>query len=113
MAYTTIQVTINGVAKAAIDVTGDGTQVIIEETLSDLDKANMDIVSASTGATFAAKLAATTLSNGITADVLYADFIKVTADLDALYASAQMSLGSLSARIDDHEDRIVALETAP
>lgn len=113
MAYTTIQVTINGVEKAAIDVTGDGTQVIIEESLNDIDKVNMNKVSASAGETFADKLAATTLSNGITADVLYADLIKVTADLDSLHASALMSLGSLSARIDDHEDRIVVLETTP
>lgn len=123
MAYSTINVTIAGATKPAIDVSGDGVQVILEESLDKYAKADMNLVSDSVGATFADKMAATTLSNGITADVLYADFIITTADYSTAVAAKGASFGvgsaiaTLKADLDaaevtiaDHETRITTLE---
>lgn len=112
MAYSTIDVTINGVTKKAIDVSGDGVSVILEESLSAYDKKVMNDVSAETGATFADKLEAHTMSNGLTADVVYANFIKVLADHDAATFKAYAANNGATVLVD-HETRIDTLESAP
>lgn len=118
MAYTTIDLTINGATVKAIDVSGDGADVILEESLTDYDKEVMNAISDEAGATFADKMAAYTHVTGITGDVLYAKFVRDSVSYIALRESASADVSSLVAAdaaqdttIADHEARITALET--
>lgn len=118
MAYATINVTINGATKPAIDVSGDGLEVIMEESLSNYDKDVMDAISDEAGATFADKMAAyTDPKTGITADVLYAKFVRVVADYSAqtLKAAADtyqnaVAIAANADAIDALDVRVTALE---
>lgn len=112
MAYATIQVTINGVTKNAIDVSGNGVSVILEESLSAYDKKVMNDVSTEMGATFADKLAAHTMSNGKTAYVVYANFIKVVAEHDTATFKAYAANNGATVLVN-HETRIDTLEAVP
>jgi hypothetical protein len=111
MAYSTINVTIGGETKAAIDVLGNGTQVIMVDSLTDFDKEVMNTVSAATGATFAVKMAATTLANGKTAAVTYAGYIRILADYQAVVARTQL-IGSMDVaqKLVDLDAAVVALD---
>lgn len=113
MAYSTISVTIAGESLDAIDVSGDGVQVILEEALTNYDKEVMNAISDEAGATFADKMAAYTHPNGVTGDVLYADFVVTTADYDTLRARSKSNstrIDALEVTVADHEDRITTLE---
>ena len=109
-------VDINGVSKEAIivDGVGDNQRVILRDQLSTYDEAQMDLISEASGASFYEKMQNTTLSNGITADVLYANFINLTVDLDALASrrgfDAYQGHLDQQAELDDHESRITTLE---
>jgi len=109
MAYSTIEVVINGKTKDAIDVTGDGASVILEENLTPFDKEVMNAVSAEDGETFAAKLAAHKMSNGMTADVVYANLIKVVSEHNEATFKAYAANNTAKVLLD-HDTRIASLE---
>ena len=116
MAVSYSNVTIGGVSKEAIivDGTGETERVILRDQLSTYDETQMDLISESTGASFFEKMENTTLSNGQTADVQYANFINLTDDLDARasrrgFDAYQADLDQ-QAILDDHEARITTLE---
>lgn len=81
MAISYDQVDFNGVQKDVITVDGALAGVIFRDSLDPkFDEYHLEKIIASTGADLSAKLAAYTMPNGTTADVYYADFIKVLAD---------------------------------
>lgn len=112
MPYTTFDATVAGVTKKAIDVSGDQATVILEESLDEQGKLDMNLVSASAGATFGDKLAATTLASGKTADVVYARLLVTLATLDALKTKVALKEDDAQAdKLVDLEDRVTTLET--
>lgn len=115
MAASYVNVDINGVQKEAIVVDGanETQRVILKEQLSKFDQEVMDAVSAETGASFFEKLEAHTMKNGLTADVVYADFIVNRADYSAAVAAAKLGPkdAEQDAAIADLIDRVVVLET--
>ena len=111
MAYPTIDVMVNGVTVKAIDVSGDGTEVIIESSLDAEGKADMDKVADTSGATFDAKMEATTLENGLTAKATYAPLVRNLVAYNSAVTRAKLTTDTAQAdMLADHESRIDTLE---
>lgn len=93
------QVDFNGVEKDVITVDGTLAGVIFRDSLDPkFDEIHLEKIIASAGADLSAKLAAYTMPNGTTADVYYADFIKVLADYADKVAESK---GVQPARIEE------------
>ena len=73
----------------------------------------MDDISEESGANFFAKMEAHVLDNGLTADVVYSNFIVNTEDYSALVGRAKTyseRIDVLETTVAAHEARITALE---
>lgn len=115
MALTYTEITLRGVTQDAIEIdSGDGTY-ILKNALADFDVKHLTAVEALiTGpiTTWGEALEAYTMPNGMTADVYYAPYIIDVEDANAAFRPAGVNKVVWD-RLDDHEDRIVALEPTP
>jgi hypothetical protein len=120
MALSVVTVQIAGVGKEAVEVTPTPSQtVILDEFLQTIDYTYLNLADAETGATLLEKLEATTLPNGMNAFALYESMIvdpvlySAKVEANKLRLDPATAIAALQVDVADHEDRIVALETAP